>query len=46
MKRRKIYDKGEDIIIAKNIKELKQGIEEALPDVLKRINKIFNKDKK
>lgn len=43
MKNKKIYNKKENIIIAKNIKELKKGIEEALPDALKQIDKIFKK---
>lgn len=43
MKNKKIYDKKERIIIARNTKELKQGIEEALPDALKQIDTFFSK---
>lgn len=43
MKKRKIYHKEEGIIVAQNIKELKEGIDEALPDALKQIDKFFKK---
>lgn len=42
--KRKIYNKKEKIIIAKNDKELKQGIKEALPDALKQMEKFFSED--
>ncbi len=43
MKNKKIYNKKENIINAKNIKELKKGIDEVLPDALKQMDKIFKR---
>ena len=43
--KKKPYNKKENIIVANNIKELKQGIEEALPDALKQIDKYFEEEK-
>lgn len=40
-----IYDKKNKIIVAKNKKELKQGIKEALPDALAQIDKFFEEHK-
>lgn len=39
--KKKIYNKKERIIIARNSKELEQGIKEALPDALKQLEKLF-----